>query len=124
MRCGITGRPRLTDTQLLQLLIVEDAMTTTRITRRVPSARYCPRPSRSETGRAAQHDGNRMGAVQHYRHALVQGRKVREVTQRLAMSDANLFRKQQIAIAEVAQKVAEMERKRRTADSDPSPLPA
>jgi hypothetical protein len=39
----------------------------------------------------------------------VQGRKVRDVAQRLAMSEADLYRKQKFAIDQVARKVAEME---------------
>jgi hypothetical protein len=40
----------------------------------------------------------------------VQGRKVLEVADKLAMSEANLHRKQRVAIEQVAQRVAEMER--------------
>lgn len=40
----------------------------------------------------------------------LQGRKVREVAQRLAMSESNLYRKQRVAIKAAAQMLAEMER--------------
>lgn len=40
----------------------------------------------------------------------VQGRKVREVAMRLAMSEADLYRKQRVAIEEVARAIADMER--------------
>jgi hypothetical protein len=40
----------------------------------------------------------------------LQGRKVREVAQRLAMSESDLYRKQRVAIEAVAQVLAEMER--------------
>jgi len=40
----------------------------------------------------------------------LQGRKVREVARRLAMSESDLYRKQRIAIKAVAQMLAEMER--------------
>ena len=40
----------------------------------------------------------------------VEGRKVREVATRLAMSEADLYRKQRVAIEEVARIVLEMER--------------
>ena len=40
----------------------------------------------------------------------LQGRKVREVARRLAMSESDLYRKQRVAIEEVAQALAEMER--------------
>ena len=40
----------------------------------------------------------------------LEGRKVRDVAMRLAMSEADLYRKQRLAIEAVAQAVAEMER--------------
>ncbi len=40
----------------------------------------------------------------------LEGRKVRDIAMRLAMSEADLYRKQRIAIEEVARAVAEMER--------------
>jgi len=40
----------------------------------------------------------------------IQGRKVREIAQRLAMSESDLYRKQRLAIEAVAQVLAEMER--------------
>jgi hypothetical protein len=40
----------------------------------------------------------------------VEGRKVREVATRLAMSEADLYRKQRVAIEEVARIILEMER--------------
>jgi hypothetical protein len=40
----------------------------------------------------------------------LQGRKVREVARRLAMSEADLYRKQRVAIEAVARTLAEMER--------------
>ena len=40
----------------------------------------------------------------------LQGRKVREVALRLAMSESDLYRKQRVAIEAVAQTLAEMER--------------
>jgi hypothetical protein len=39
----------------------------------------------------------------------IQGKRVREVAQRLAMSESDLYRKQRVAIAEVARILAEME---------------
>jgi len=41
----------------------------------------------------------------------LQGHKVREVAMRLAMSEADLYRKQRIAIEYVAKKIVEMEQK-------------
>ena len=40
----------------------------------------------------------------------VQGRKVRDVARRLAMSESDLYRKQRVAIEEVARRIEEMER--------------
>jgi len=40
----------------------------------------------------------------------VEGRKVREVASRLAMSEADLYRKQRVAIEEMARVILEMER--------------
>jgi hypothetical protein len=40
----------------------------------------------------------------------LEGRKVRDVALRLAMSEADLYRKQRLAIETVAQAIADMER--------------
>jgi len=40
----------------------------------------------------------------------IQGRKVRDVALRMAMSEADFYRKQRVAIESVAQIVADMER--------------
>jgi len=40
----------------------------------------------------------------------IEGRKVREVAARLAMSEADLYRKQRVAVEEVARIILEMER--------------
>ena len=40
----------------------------------------------------------------------IQGRRVRDVAMRLAMSESDLYRKQRVAIEEVAHHIAEMER--------------
>jgi hypothetical protein len=39
----------------------------------------------------------------------IQGKKVRDVAMRLAMSESDLYRKQRIAIEEVARQIARME---------------
>jgi PAS domain-containing protein len=52
----------------------------------------------------------------------VQGRRVREVARRLAMSESDLYRKQRVAIEAVAHMLAEMEREElndREANSEP-----
>lgn len=50
----------------------------------------------------------------------LQGRKVRDVALRLAMSDSDLYRKQRVAIEEVARQIAEMERNILSSDTSPS----
>ncbi len=51
----------------------------------------------------------------------LQGKKVREVAQKLAISESDLYRKQRIAIAEVARTLAEMEAEAAEASSDAPP---
>ncbi|MCB9135022.1 MAG: hypothetical protein H6636_06325 [Anaerolineales bacterium] len=48
----------------------------------------------------------------------MQGRKVREVAMRLAMSEADLYRKQRVAIEAVAQAIEEMERQVQEAEEE------
>jgi len=43
----------------------------------------------------------------------MEGKKVREVARRLAMSDADLYRKQRVAIESVAKVILKMEQKAR-----------
>ncbi|NUM49169.1 MAG: hypothetical protein HUU38_31095 [Anaerolineales bacterium] len=51
----------------------------------------------------------------------MQGRKVREVAMRLAMSEADLYRKQRVALEAVAQAIEEMERQAVEEEQDPYP---
>lgn len=104
------GGPRLTESPLLGLRIVRDAM--------------------------EDHDGNAVNALRSIllraidqvrpegerrftaewmlynilEMKFLQGRKVRDVAMRLAMSEADLYRKQKVAIESVAKAMAEMER--------------
>lgn len=39
----------------------------------------------------------------------IQGKRVREIADRLAMSESDLYRKQRVAIEQVAQKIIELE---------------
>ncbi len=48
----------------------------------------------------------------------MEGRKVREVAMRLAMSEADLYRKQRVAIEAVAKAISEMEQEA-IRDTDP-----
>jgi hypothetical protein len=103
------GGPKFTQNPLMRLRIVEDAI--------------------------KEHDGNRANAlrailqqaIEHVRPEgerrftaewilynilemkFVEGRKVREVAMRLAMSEADLYRKQRVAIEAVAKAIGEME---------------
>ena len=56
----------------------------------------------------------------------IQGRKVREIAQRLALSESDLYRKQRAAIEAVAMVLAEMERRAALSSEEApaSPLPA
>jgi hypothetical protein len=51
----------------------------------------------------------------------VQGMRVRDIAQRLAMSEADLYRKQRLAIEEVARTLSEMEAQGSSKTSPPSP---
>jgi hypothetical protein len=50
----------------------------------------------------------------------VQGMRVRDVAQRLAMSEADLYRKQRLAIEEVARTLSEMEAQETAKDTSGS----
>lgn len=52
----------------------------------------------------------------------LQGRKVRDVALRLAMSESDLYRKQRIAIEEVAKRIEDMERESVTESHESTPL--
>jgi transposase len=52
----------------------------------------------------------------------LQGKKVREVAQKLAISESDLYRKQRTAIAEVARTLAEMESEAAGEETE-SPVP-
>ena len=49
----------------------------------------------------------------------LQGKKVRDVAQRLAVSEADLYRKQRVALENVAQFIIEMERDGNHAETQP-----
>ncbi len=104
------GGPRLTENRLLELNVVARAL---------PENEGNPaRAVRAVLSRAIESlkpEGQRSLTMAEWTlynildMRFVQGRKVRDVAQRLAMSEADLYRKQKIAIAEVARKIAEME---------------
>jgi hypothetical protein len=108
------GGPKFTDSPLMQLQIVADAMkvengNATKALRRVLSDaidRLKPESQRSFT--AAEWMLYNILELK-----ILQGQKVRDVAVKLFMSESDLYRKQKAAFAEVARVVAEMEREAR-----------
>ncbi len=104
------GGPRLTESPLLGLRIVRDAMQDydgnavnalrSILMRSVDKVR--PEGERRFTAEWMLYNILEM--------KFLQGRKVRDVAMRLAMSEADLYRKQKVAIESVAKAMAEMER--------------
>jgi hypothetical protein len=104
------GGPKLSQSPLLQLQIVQDAFddhddnpaNALRSILRTAIDRVKPEGERRFTGEWILYNILEM--------KFIEGRKVREVAARLAMSEADLYRKQRVAIEEVARSVLEMER--------------
>jgi hypothetical protein len=108
------GGPKLSDSPLLQLRIVERAL-----------LEHDGNPIKALRAVLAQGierlrpDGKRkMAAAEWILYNIlelkfIQGKRVRDVAMRLAMSESDLYRKQRIAIEEVAHHIAEMERQAR-----------
>ncbi len=104
------GGPRLTRSPLLQLQIVQNALSENEAspTRALRSVlldavnRLRPEGERSTT----RSEWMLYNIIE---LRFIQGLKVRDVARRLAMSEADLYRKQRLAIEEVAQVLAEME---------------
>lgn len=106
------GGPKLTDSELLKLNIVWREMTEANESSPV-------RALRAVLARAIENlkpEGQRSLTTTEWvlynilEMRFLQGRKVRDVALRLAMSESDLYRKQRIAIEEVARQIAEMER--------------
>ncbi|MBM3150747.1 MAG: hypothetical protein FJZ96_00850 [Chloroflexi bacterium] len=104
------GGPKLTQSPLMQLRVVQEA-----------SQRHDDNPAnalRAILRRAmdkVRPEGDRRFTAEWIlcnilEMKFVEGRKVREVANRLAMSEADLYRKQRVAIEEVARVILEMER--------------
>jgi N-terminal 7TM region of histidine kinase len=104
------GGPKLTQNPLLNLQIVQQALddhndnsaNALRSILRQAMDNVRPEGERRFTGEWILYNILEM--------KFVEGRKVREVATRLAMSEADLYRKQRVAIEEVARVVLEMER--------------
>ncbi|MBX3066580.1 MAG: hypothetical protein KF726_26610 [Anaerolineae bacterium] len=105
------GGPRLTDERLLKLSIVTQALK--------ENENNPAKAVRAILGKAIERlkpEGARnLTATEWTLYNIldmrfVQGRKVRDVAPQLAMSEADLYRKQKIAIGRVAEEIADMER--------------
>jgi len=106
------GGPKLTDSELLKLNVVWREMAEGKESSPV-------RALRAVLARAIENlkpEGQRSLTTTEWvlynilEMRFLQGRKVRDVALRLAMSESDLYRKQRIAIEEVARQIAEMER--------------
>jgi hypothetical protein len=109
------GGPRFTDSPLMQLQVVADAMTAengnaTKALRRVLSdAIEQLKPDGARSFTAAEWMLYNILELK-----ILQSQKVRDVARKLVMSESDLYRKQRAAYAEIARIVADMERDART----------
>ena len=117
------GGPKLTKSPLLNLQVVQEALT-----ENDGSAVRALRSVLSEAIEKQRPEGERhMTAAEWLIYNIldlkfVQGMRVRDIAHRLAMSEADLYRKQRLAIDEVARTLREMETKGKMDDSlAPSP---
>ena len=105
------GGPRLTQSPLLQLGVVQDNLddqdgNSTKALRAVlQEAVNCLRPLGERSMTRAEWTLYNIVDLR-----FIQGYKVRDVAKRLVMSEADLYRKQRLAIEEVARVLADMER--------------
>ena len=109
------GGPKLTESPLLRLQIVQDTM-----------AEHGNNPTkalRHILGRAVEQqrpEGERSMTTAEWilynilELKFIQGQKVRDVARRLAMSESDLYRKQRVAIEEVAKTLVDMEQRNST----------
>jgi chemotaxis protein CheY-P-specific phosphatase CheC len=103
------GGPRLTESPLLKLRVVQEAMdehngnsaNALRAILRKAIDQVKPEGERRFTGEWILYNILEM--------KLLEGKMVREIAMRLAMSEADLYRKQRIAIEAVAKAIMEME---------------
>ena len=105
------GGPKLSDSPLLELRVVERALP-----EHDGNSIKALRAVLAQGIERLRPDGERkMPATEWLLYNIlelkfIQGRRVRDVAMRLAMSESDLYRKQRIAIEEVAHHIAEMER--------------
>lgn len=112
------GGPKLTQSPLIQLHVVQEALKNGE-DNQVNALRLILRQAidqvRPEGERKFTADWTLFNILE---MKFMEGRKVREIAQRLAMSEADLYRKQRVAIEEVAKTIVEMEQKTRERPSD------
>ena len=104
------GGPKLTDSPLMRLRVVQE-------TAREEHEGNMPNALRAILKRAVEQvrpDGERRFTTEWILYNIldlkfIEGRKVREVASRLAMSEADLYRKQRVAVEAVAKSILEME---------------
>ncbi len=113
------GGPKLTANPLMQLRIVQDTLSD-----------YENNPTRALRGligRAIEMqkpDGTRSLTAPEWllynilELKVIQGKKIREIARQLAMSESDLYRKQRVAIQQVAQTIASMEEHQQDAGAD------
>jgi hypothetical protein len=104
------GGPRLSHSPLLSLRVVQDAMD-----QHKDNPVNALRSILSQAIERVRPEGERRLTAEWMLYNIlemkfVEGRKVRDVAMRLAMSEADLYRKQRVAIEAVAQAIIEMER--------------
>jgi hypothetical protein len=103
------GGPKLTQNPLMRFKIVEDA-----VDRYDGNQANALRAILREAMEKVRPEGERRFTAEWILYNILEmkfleGRKVREVAMRLAMSEADLYRKQRIAVEEVAKAIGEME---------------
>ena len=116
------GGPKLTESPLLELQIVQDEL---------PDHDNNPtsalRAVLAEAIEQQKPEGQRSMTTGEWilynilELKFVQGRRVRDVARRLAMSESDLYRKQRVAIENVARTVATMEEEAQDKNEDSSP---
>ena len=116
------GGPKLTESPLLRLAIVQEAL-----------ARHEGNPAQAlreillQAIERLRPEGDRSMTRTEWllynilEMKFVQGRRVRDVAHRLAMSESDLYRKQRVAIENVAQAIADMERERADVGEETTP---
>jgi hypothetical protein len=110
------GGPRLTQSPLLQLQIVQQAFI-----EHNDNPANALRAILRKAVDSIRPEGDRRFTAEWILYNIlelkfIEGRKVREVASRLAMSEADLYRKQRVAIEEVARIIVEMERQSHKVD--------